>query len=356
MRSIDRIRGVIEGKPVDRLPAQPMAMMFAAKHAGFRFIDYTKDGRIMAEAQLKLAKDFEIDCVLMCSDPAREVIDIAGEDSIGWFENQGPAICEERAALLDKARLKKFRIPDPLGGGRMHDRIRAIEICLRELRGEISIVGWIEGPLALAAELRGLNRMMTDFVDDPEFVRDLMDFTSEVAIVYAAAQIEAGVDTIGMSDAAASMIGPRHYGKFLLPWQRRVLESIRSSRPEIILRLHMCGTTDPLIPQMATLPVDIYELDSPVNLAAARAALGPNRVILGNVATITDLLEGTPERVRAAARKCHETCGRYHIVGAGCELSPFTPPENLRAMIQYAQEHPPELPAKSVRSKDTASV
>jgi len=163
MRSIDRVRGVIEGKPVAHLPVQPMVMMFAAKHAGFRYIDYTKDGRIMAEAQLKVVRDFGIDCVLMCSDPAREVLDIAGEDSIGCFENQGLAIREERAALLDKARLRKFKIPDPLGGGRMHDRIRAIEICLRELRGETSIVGWVEGPLALAAELRGLNRIITRF-------------------------------------------------------------------------------------------------------------------------------------------------------------------------------------------------
>ena len=60
--------------------------------------------------------------------------------------------------------------------------------------------------MALAQELRGLTRIMTDILDDPAFVRDLMDFTSEVAIVYAAAQIEAGADTIGMSDAAASMI------------------------------------------------------------------------------------------------------------------------------------------------------
>jgi MtaA/CmuA family methyltransferase len=342
MRSIDRIRSVIEGKPVDRLPAQPMAMMFAAKYAGFRYIDYTKDGSILAEAQLKFARDFAIDCVLMCSDPAREVIDIAGEGSVGWFENQGPAIREEQAALLDKARLKEFRIPNPLGGGRMHDRIHSIEISLKELRGENSIVGWIEGPLALAAELRGLNHVMTDFIDDPEFVQELMDFTAEVAIVYADAQIKAGADTIGMSDAAASMIGPRHYAKFLLPWQRRVLESIRKSHPETILRLHMCGNTGPLIAQMATLPVDIYELDFPVDLPAARAVLGPNRLILGNVSTIADLLEGTPERVSAAVRRCHETCGRFHIVGAGCELSPYTPPENLRAMVRYAQEHTPD--------------
>ena len=332
---------MIEGKPVDHLPTQPMGMMFSARHAGVKFIDYTKNGRIMAEAQLKFASDFDVDCVLMCSDPAREVIDIAGEDSVEWFENQGPAINESRAALLDKSRLKEFKIPDPLGGGRMHDRIRAIEICLEELRGEKSIVGWIEGPLALAAELRGLNQVMLDFEDDEDFVCDLMDFTAEVAIVYAEAQIEAGADTIGMSDAAASMMGPRRYVKFLLPWQGRVFGAIREKHPNVILRQHMCGNTDRLIAQMATLPVDIYELDFPVNLPAARAVMGPKRVIMGNVSTITDLLEGTPERVTAATSKCHEICGPYHVVGAGCEISPFTAPENLRAMVRYAHEHQP---------------
>jgi hypothetical protein len=36
MNSLDPVRGV-KGKPVDPLPAQPIAMMFAAKHAGFRY-------------------------------------------------------------------------------------------------------------------------------------------------------------------------------------------------------------------------------------------------------------------------------------------------------------------------------
>jgi uroporphyrinogen-III decarboxylase len=29
-------------------------------------------------------------------------------------------------------------------------------------------------------------------------------------------------------------------------------------------------------------------------------------------------------------------------VGSGCEVSPATPPENLRAMLAYAREHKPE--------------
>ena len=72
----------------------------------------------------------------------------------------------------------------------------------------------------------------------------------------------------------------------------------------------MCGNVARLIPQMATLPVDIYELDFPTDLTEARAGLGPNRVILGNVSTITDLLEGSPERVEAAARTAMRSAAR----------------------------------------------
>ena len=104
----------------------------------------------------------------------------------------------------------------------------------------------------------------------------------------------------------------------------------------------MCGNTDALIPQMKQLPVHIFELDSPTNLAAARAILGPDRVILGNVSTITDMLEGSSEQVYAASARCHETCGKFHIVGTGCEVPPTTPPENLHTMVRYSREHRPE--------------
>ena len=341
MTPLERIHATLAGKPVDSLAAQPMVMMFAARHAGMPFIDYTRDGLKMAEAQLKTAEDFDIDCLLTCSDPAREVIDIAGEDSVEWFEDQGPAINEERAALLDMARLKTFRLPDPLGGGRMHDRIRGIEMMYREVGGHRSIVGWVEGPLALAQELRGLNHVMMDFLENPSFVDDLLEFSADVAIPYAMAQIAAGVDTIGMSDAAASLIGPSHYRRFVLPRQKRVLEAIKAAHPEIITRLHMCGQTESLLPAMAELPADIFELDFPVDLSLARKHLGPGRVISGNVSTVSTLLTGTTDSVYQEAARCHRISGSNHIVNSGCEVSPMTPPENLRALIRYARDHTP---------------
>lgn len=348
MTSIELVRRVVRGEPVDRLPAQPMAMMFAARHAGLTFLDYTRDGRNMARAQLKLVEDFGLDCLLTCSDPAREVCDIAGDGSVDWFVDQGPAINEERAALADKTRLLRFQVPDPLGGGRMHDRVTAIELMRRAAGPGMSIVGWVEGPLALAAELRGVNTIMLDFLDDPDFARDLLAFCADVAIAYAPAQIAAGADTIGMSDAAASLIGPRLYAEFVWPQQQRVLASLRSRHPDVLRRVHMCGRTDPLLPRMRDLDADLYEIDFPADLRAARLQLGASRTLAGNVSTITDLLQGTPEQVYEACRRCHRTCGPHFIVGAGCEISPFTPPENLRAMLAYARDHRPQdepLPA-----------
>jgi uroporphyrinogen-III decarboxylase len=77
-----------------------------------------------------------------------------------------------------------------------------------------------------------------------------------------------------------------------------------------------------------------------VHLAEARAGLG-ERVISGNVSTVTTLLRGSPDDVYEAAGQCHAACGRCFIVGSGCEVSPLTPPDNLRALVRYGREHTP---------------
>ncbi len=342
MDSLQRIRGIIAGERVDHLPVQPLIMQFAARHVGIHYNDYVTDGRRLAEAQMSMAEDYGIDCLMQCSDPARELIDIAGGDdsSVEWADS-GPAIVESRALVRDKGRLAGLRVPDPLAPGRMRDRVESIGL-MRETAGPgVSIVGWVEGPLALGAEMRGLSALMMDIYEDEAFVDELLDFTSQVGRAYWKPQVEAGADTIGMSDAAASMMSPAHYQRFIYPAQRRVVEDIKAIRPDVIVRLHMCGRTDDLLPTMRELPVDIFELDFPVDLVHAREVLGPDKVILGNVNTVEEMLRGTPEDVYAAAARCHRIAGPNHVVGTGCEVAPETPPQNLRALVDYARDHAP---------------
>lgn len=328
------MQALVSGHPVDRLPVQPMLMTFAGRFAGIPFGEYCRKGEKLAEAQLKTWRALGTDMLLTCSDPAREVIDLAGEESVRWFEDQPPAIFEENAALKDKSRLKTLSMPDLSKPGRMQDRLEAIRILRREAGPDAVIVGWVEGALALAAELRGINAIMLDFYDDPDFVEELFTFCADLSCDYAAAQVEAGADSIGMSDAAASMMGPEFYEKHLWPRQRQILSTIRQNGA--MSRLHMCGCTDALLGKMAELPVDVYEIDFRTNLAKARKTFGDEAAICGNIDTIGVMLHGDSEGVRAEAEKCHRICGDRHIVAPGCETAPLTPVENVRTLVQYA--------------------
>ncbi|MBT4100098.1 MAG: hypothetical protein HOC05_00575 [Gemmatimonadetes bacterium] len=335
MTSLERVRATIAGRPRDRPPVQPMLMTFAGKYARIPFGDYCRSGELMAAAQLSVWRDFDLDILLTCSDPAREVVDLCGEDSVRWYPDQPPAIDETNAALKDKAKLAQLTLPD-VHAGRMGDRIEAIRLLRREAGAEACIVGWVEGALALAAELRGINALMTDFFDDPAFVHDLLTFCADLSTHYAAAQVEAGADSIGMSDAAASLIGPEFYADFLWSRQRQILRAATDAGA--MTRVHMCGCTDPLLEDMARLPADVFEVDFLTDLALARQKLGADRTLCGNIDTISTMLEGSVDDVTQSAQDCQMAGGKHFIVAPGCEVAPFTPPENVRALVEFSKK------------------
>jgi hypothetical protein len=163
----------------------PITMMFAADVLGVGYGQYARDYRVMADAQLKTAEMFGLDYVSTISDPAREASDLGGK--IQWYDDQPPAIVENEALFTDKRVFAGFKVPDRVAGGRMEDRIRGVELLRSRVGQDLLVEGWVEGPCAESADLRGINHMMTDFSDDPAFIQDLFEFTVEVATRFAAA-------------------------------------------------------------------------------------------------------------------------------------------------------------------------
>jgi MtaA/CmuA family methyltransferase len=315
----------------------PITMQFACLRTGARYRDYCTDYRVLVEGQLRTAEEFGFDYVNTMSDPAREAADCGAR--VQYFDDQPVALAEDQALLAEKTSLASLKIPDPLGGGRMLNGIHALALFREKLEGEKLIEGWIEGPCAEAADLRGINTLMLDFFDDPQFVRDLFEFVLEMELCFAEAQVEAGADLIGIGDAAASLVGPQIYSEFIWPFEKRMVEGVHALGAKA--RLHICGNTRRILDGMGSLGCDIVDLDSLAPLADARAQMGPDQVLLGNLNPVTIMRGGTPEIVTTAIAECHRQAGRRFIVGAGCEIPRDTPIENLRALGEYARGHKP---------------
>ncbi|MGH9886746.1 MAG: uroporphyrinogen decarboxylase family protein, partial [bacterium] len=322
----------LDGRPVEQLPAMPITMMFAARLAGIAYRDYCTDFRLLAAAQVEVARRFGFDHVSAISDPAREAVDLGAP--VTWFPDQPPALDDTQALLADPVRLASLAVADPAGGGRMTDRLRAIEL-LRKLAPEHLVEGWVEGPCAEGADLRGISTLMTDFGDDPAFVADLFDFTTRQAIEFARAQVGAGADIIGVGDAAASLVGPTIYRDSVLPYERRLADAIHGMGARV--RLHICGNTRRSVADMATVGADVIDLDSMVPFGQARADAGPGQILLGNLNPVTELMASSPEAIAAHVATCHLEAGSRFIVGAGCEVPAATPYANVEALVGYAR-------------------
>ncbi len=337
MNGYERMMAMLQGRPVDSLPLTPITMMFAARQMGIPYGEYATDYRKLVESQLVTAEKFGFDSVMSISDPAREASDLGAP--VRFFPDQPPALDESRSLLEDKRKLLELKVPDPWSGKRMRDRLEAIRLFREKVGGEFLIEGWVEGPIAEAADLRGINRLMIDLYDDPAFVRDLFEFVVEVETRFAQAQIEAGADLVGIGDSAASLIGPRFYRELVGPYEKRLVDNIH--RLGGYVRLHICGRTATILEEMAQVGADIIDLDFPVSMAEARRKMGPEVILCGNIDPVRVLRDGNPEVIYAELEACYQAAQPRYIVAAGCEVPRDTPDANMHVLREFARSHRP---------------
>ena len=72
--------------------------------------------------------------------------------------------------------------------------------------------------------------------------------------------------------------------------------------------------------------------------------VGDRACLIGNVDPVTVLMQGTPEKVRAASNACLDAAaaGGGYILGSGCVVPRVSPFENVRAMVQAARDYAPD--------------
>jgi uroporphyrinogen decarboxylase len=328
MNSYERFTARLRGEPVDRVPNFDILMTRAARHIGTPLSRYYLDYHVLVEANLAAAADFHVDILQAISDPYREAADFGLE--VIFPEDNLPL--NHKPLIAEPEDLKKLVLPNPSTGKRMSDRLEAIRLFREKAGGELPIMGWVEGALAEASDLRSMYLTVIDLVKRPEWLTELLEICVEVEIAIARAQVEAGADIIGLGDAICSQISPKMYRQFALPYEQRIFAAVHEMGA--VGRLHICGNTTHLLPDMLQSGADIIDLDWMMDLEKA-AQLFDNKVaICGNFDPVAVMLQGTPETVRAATLACIQKGGPRQFSGAGCEIPEGTPKENLLAQYQ----------------------
>ena len=332
MNSFERFLKRIRGKAVDRPPNFNIMMVYAAHHINQPLSQYYLDYRVLCEANLAVLNDFKLDIVQTISDPYREAADFGVP--IEFPEDDLPI--RKSPLILEPEDLQNLNPPDPPTGRRMSDRLEGVRFLKEQVGGRVPVMGWVEGALAEAAVLRGVNTLMIDVHDRPEWVLELLEICAEVEISFAKAQIKAGADIIGLGDAIASQISPQMYDRFALPYEQRIFNAVHEMGA--LARLHICGDTTQILANMVESGADIIDIDWMVDMGLAAKTFGDGPAVCGNFDPVRVMLQSTPEQVHQKVINCLQLGGNRCISAAGCEVPDSTPHENLLAQVRALQE------------------
>ncbi len=321
----ERIYAILKGASYDRPAVTPIFMAFSANFIGHTYRDYYLDGDVLVQAQLAVIRAFNLDQISAISDPWREA------SAYGMkFDYPENGVGKPKDLLIKTYDdISKVKLLDIENAERTKQRIESVRKMAAEVGQTHSVLGWVEGPMAEYADLRGVENTFMDLVDRPEMFIKAGRIIVQNAIAFAAAQVKAGADMIGIGDAVASLIAPDMYKEFVLPLEQKLITAIHEAGAAV--KLHICGNIKNHISYMAQSGTDIIDVDWMLPLAKAREFVGPNVTLCGNFNPAGVLFEGSPQDVAEAARQCLKTGGDKFILMPGCEVPPATPEQNIRA-------------------------
>jgi MtaA/CmuA family methyltransferase len=310
----------------------PILMHFAARQCGHTYGEFASDHRVLVKANLHALEKFDTDMVGLISDPYRETSAFGAPVE---FIQEGVPRCK-KLLVSNNDDVKALKNPDVLKAERTLDRIQGGALLYKELKGDVPVFGWVEGPLAEACDLAGIDTMLMQLMVDPDFCNQLMDKCLQTAKDFAKAQIDAGCDIIGVGDAICSQISTDMYDMYIKERHKELFEFIRKNGA--VVKLHICGNITHLLGSIAETGADIVDLDWEVDLEEAYRIFGPDIIRCGNINPVY-IQDSSPENIFETSRKiCRQEKGRKFILSGGCEITVNTPVENLLAMRRASGE------------------
>jgi uroporphyrinogen decarboxylase len=334
VHSLTRIQSAVNFEATDRTPVIAQVFGHTAVVSGIAIHDYVRSGRLLADCQIKALHRYGYDAVFAVMDVNVET-EALGSKLI-YRSDDYPYV--QSYAFSKESNLEAISIPDPFSAGRMPEILDALTTLRREVGDEILVAGAVLGPMTLATQLLGIEAALYLAVDNPEGFERLLDFSTQVAIRFGAAQIEAGAHVPFIFDPSASpaVIPARFFREMGLPRLKKVFSALDAAGA-IAGWLHIAGPIAPILPFFSESGADIMNFDYCVDPNEVMKE-APSICCNGNIKSL-DFEEAAPEKIWSDSillRDLFSSRGGF-ILSSGCEIPPRSKSENVDALVCAAR-------------------
>ena len=336
MTPAERGAAIAKGLQADRLPCNPNVANGVARIYGCKISQFNRDPKILAQAQVASYRRFGYDSIRIFT------------DLFPWAEAMGAKVKFpeddtadlEQPAISDVSKISTLSPADPYKDGRLPVQLEAMKYLLDEVKGEIGCSCGVVGAFTNAFFLMGVDKTLGMLKKDPESVHRLCRVSLETVKAYAAAAMDIGLTpTISEPMSSCTVISPKDFREFSLPYLRELVDFIKSRGKGVII--HVCGQTNKIWEDLAGLGIAGLSIDNVASIAGCKLAVGDKTKILGNVDPGGIMYSGTVLDVRLKTLECildgHDNPKGY-VVMSGCSLPVETPQENIQTMLDTVRE------------------
>lgn len=346
MHGLSLIKKAIRLEPVERVPWVPFVGVHGAYLIGVDAEQYLKSAANMISGLNKAIALYKPDGIPVSFDLQLEA-EILG-CRLNWAKENPPAVVSH--PLSEGVLLSSLKVPTAKDG-----RIPLVLETTRALRvqnPDIALYGLITGPFTLALHLLGTEIFMKLF-EDPEYVMEVMDFCTKVAISYSEMLLDAGCDVIAVVDPMTSQIDPLSFETYVTPFVTRIFDFIRIK--EKLSSFFVCGHAQQNIEAMCDCKPDNISIDENIPLEFVKEiALSKKISFGGNLKLTVVLLMGDADDCKQDALSCLDLGGNLgFILAPGCDLPMQTPVENIRAISELVFSHYLQEVARKLDKKES---
>jgi len=326
--------------PVDQVPVWMMRQAgryqpsYRAVREKVGFLELCHSPELIAKVTVAPIDEMGFDAAILFSDilvhlPAMG-LDLSFEKGEKGKGDGGPRIGNPVRTRSD---VDALRVPDPAADlPYVALGIRAIRSALA---GRVPLIGFVGGPFTVASYAveggsQGFARLKALLYDDPAAAHALFEKLTRAAVVQLQAQVEAGAEAVQIFESWLGELGREDLEAFSFPYLARIAEALRPLGVPAIL---FSTGTSTHIRSMAALGYDVLSVDWRIPMAEARA-LAPGLAFQGNLDS--SLLLGPRDLLLARTRALLEagTAKPGYIFNLGHGITPPTPPENVRAVVE----------------------